>query len=322
MPGVRDPLLSAIPVGADEEPAEQLRKDGGGPSSTTARPPSGRSTLQEARRAGPLGWLQLLGPGLITGASDDGPSGIGTSSQVGSPYGYGLRWMARFTHPLLAAVHELCARIALQTGPPSGSRGVGRSPPGWSGGDEPFTASVPNTGGDVLRHPDLGDGPPRPRRAPIQTASQAARALAPLAGRFAFLLFAVGLIGTGLLAIPIRSGSAAYAAKECFAFEGDLGAKPWYRPTSYGVIVAGTLAGVAMTFLHIDAIQALFWTAVIDGVVAAPLLILIVRLRADPRVMRTRASGRPSQALTWTATAVMGGAALALIGSLLLTIRI
>ncbi|TME91651.1 MAG: divalent metal cation transporter, partial [Chloroflexi bacterium] len=68
------------------------------------------------RRRGPLGWLQLLGPGLITGASDDDPSGIGTYSQVGSQFGYGFLWTALFTLPLMAAVQELCARIALHTG--------------------------------------------------------------------------------------------------------------------------------------------------------------------------------------------------------------
>jgi Mn2+/Fe2+ NRAMP family transporter len=68
------------------------------------------------QRKGPLGFLQVLGPGLITGASDDDPSGIGTYSQVGSQFGYGLLWTALFTFPLMAAVQELCARIALQTG--------------------------------------------------------------------------------------------------------------------------------------------------------------------------------------------------------------
>src|SRR5438309_7137321 len=68
------------------------------------------------RRDGPLGFLRILGPGLITGASDDDPSGIGTYSQVGSQFGYGLLWTALFTFPLMSAVQELCARIALQTG--------------------------------------------------------------------------------------------------------------------------------------------------------------------------------------------------------------
>src|SRR5256714_1697817 len=80
------------------------------------RPSAGRTTINEAKRKGPIGFLQLLGPGLITGASDDDPSGIGTYSQVGSQFGYGLLWTAVFTFPLMAAVQEICARIALQTG--------------------------------------------------------------------------------------------------------------------------------------------------------------------------------------------------------------
>src|SRR5712671_5102857 len=71
---------------------------------------------KEAKRKGFVGFLQLLGPGLITGASDDDPSGIGTYSQVGSQFGYGLLWLALFTFPLMSAVQELCARIALETG--------------------------------------------------------------------------------------------------------------------------------------------------------------------------------------------------------------
>src|ERR1700694_2685740 len=94
-----------------------------------AQPAAGRTTIDEARRKGPrssvekrgdnkgpIGFLQLLGPGLITGASDDDPSCIGTYSQVGSQFGYGLLWLALFTFPLMSAVQELCARIALQTG--------------------------------------------------------------------------------------------------------------------------------------------------------------------------------------------------------------
>lgn len=132
----------------------------------------------------------------------------------------------------------------------------------------------------------------------------------------------MGLIGTGLLAIPIPSGSAPYAAKEFFKFEGDLGSKPWYRPTFYGIIAAGTLAGVTMNFLHIDAIRALFWTAVINRVVAPPLLILIVLLGSDATVMKGRVSGRLSRILTWTATGAMGAAAVTLLGLWLIKVRL
>ena len=104
-------------AGADTEPQlKDLLKDKEPELAATGGPPAGRSTIAEARRGGPLGLLQLLGPGLITGASDDDPSGIGTYSQVGSQFGYGLLWTALFTFPLMAAMQELCSRIALQTG--------------------------------------------------------------------------------------------------------------------------------------------------------------------------------------------------------------
>src|SRR5881398_2595350 len=116
---VQDPILRSIRPGRDTEPAlKQLLKGSYPPSrqADTGDPPAGRMTIEEARRRGPVGWLQLLGPGLITGASDDDPSGIGTYSQVGSQFGYGFLWTAPFTFPLMSAVQELCSRIALQTG--------------------------------------------------------------------------------------------------------------------------------------------------------------------------------------------------------------
>src|SRR5947207_3557392 len=116
---IADPLLKAIEPGPDSEPQPRELLKGEYErhhDAATGTPAAGRSGLQEARRKGPLGLLQVLGPGLITGASDDDPSGIGTYSQVGSQFGYGLLWTALFTFPLMAAVQELCARIALETG--------------------------------------------------------------------------------------------------------------------------------------------------------------------------------------------------------------
>jgi Mn2+/Fe2+ NRAMP family transporter len=147
----------------------------------------------------------------------------------------------------------------------------------------------------------------------IDSAAAAAAALQPFAGRFATVLFAAGMIGTGLLAVPILSGSAAYALKEFLGLPGNLADKPRYRPTFYAVIVLSVAAGVAMNLLHIDAIAALFWTAVINGLVAPPLLFLIVILGADKKVMGRHASGRLSKVLTGAATLLMTVAALAMI---------
>ena len=113
-PESRDPLLRR------QEPERgELLKRGGQEhrdEASTAAPEAGRTGFRAATHRGPLGWLQVLGPGLITGASDDDPSGIGTYAQVGSQFGYGLLWTALFTFPLMAAVQEVCARIALETG--------------------------------------------------------------------------------------------------------------------------------------------------------------------------------------------------------------
>jgi NRAMP (natural resistance-associated macrophage protein)-like metal ion transporter len=406
----------------------------------------------------------LLGPGLITGASDDDPSGIGTYSQVGSQFGYGMLWTALFTFPLMASVQELCGRIALQTGVGLGTSLRRRFPTGLVGVCVAalVIANTINLGADLgavaaggslltrnvipsiwlvvpvavlvlylqffvsyrtifrvfkwlclalfayvitglIAHPSLGTvlaatfvphlelsrdflaglvavlgttispylffwqataeidqmraagkmteeqrrgvrlGELKAARVDIligmafsqivmyfiiltsaavlhahgktdiQTANDAAQALAPFLGPFAFVAFALGLIGTGLLAIPILSGSAAYALREFMGWKGALSTKARYRPTFYGIIAAATLAGVGMNFLHVDPIKALFYSAVINGLVAPPLMVLIVLLGSDRKVMKSKVSGALSKTLTWTATGAMTAAAAALL---------
>jgi len=405
---------------------------------------------------------------LITGASDDDPSGIGTYSQVGSQFGYGLLWTALFTFPLMSAVQELCARIALQTGVGLGVS-LRRKFPSWLVGIAILGLLGANTfnigadlgavaaGGSLLSrgivhplwlvipvallvlgleifasyavmfkifkwltlalfayvitaffaHPQLldvlkatfiphlefsrdfamalvavlgttispylffwqasseveemaaADSNPLVRRrgvtaaelraarvdivvgmafsnlvmyfiiltsaavlhahgkTDVQTANQAAAALAPLAGPFAFIVFSIGMIGTGLLAIPILAGSAGYALKEFLGIRGDLASKPRHRPTFYVILAAATIAGVVMNFMHLDPIHALFVTAVVNGVVAPPLLVLIVWLGTDWRIMKHRVSGRLSLTLTGLATCAMAVAALTLLVGLI-----
>lgn len=468
---IADPLLKVIPAGPDVEPqVDELVKHEykATEEADTGGPPAGRTTLEEAARKGPLGFLQVLGPGLVTGASDDDPSGIGTYSQVGSQFGYGILWTALFTFPLMAAVQELCARIALQTGVGLGIS-LRRKFPTWLVGvciAALFIANTINAGADLgavaaggsmltggalpqiwlvvpvalliiglqmfvtyalifkifkwltlalfayvatsfIVHPDLrqmlqasvvphvelskdfiaalvaifgttispylffwqassevdemraaGKVNEANRRGVkmselkaaradivvgmlfsnvvmysiilstaavlhahgktnIQTADQAAQALAPLAGQWAFVLFAAGMIGTGLLAIPILTGSAAYAVKEFLGLKGTLADKPRYRPTFYLIMAASTIAGVAINLVGINAIQALFVTAIINGVVAPPLLVLIVLLGSDRNFMAEHTSGRISKTLTWVTTIVMSVAAVALLVTLL-----
>ncbi|HEY8677635.1 MAG TPA: Nramp family divalent metal transporter [Candidatus Dormibacteraeota bacterium] len=459
---IQDPILAV--VRPEREPAvDELVKDDKTKTDVAASgaPAAGRTTLDEAKQRGPFGFLQLLGPGLITGASDDDPSGIGTYSQVGSQFGYGLLWTSLFTFPLMSAVQELCARIALQTGVGLGVS-LRRKFPTWLVGLAILGLLAANTfnvgadlgavaaGGQLLSrgavhalwlvipvalliigmqlfvsyatifkifkwltlalfayvitaffaHPALLDvvkgtfiphieftkdflmalvavlgttispylffwqassevdeltaagattdagrrGLKRSElhaarvdiligmafsnlvmyfiiltsaavlhahgKTDIQTADQAAAALAPLAGPFAFVVFAVGMIGAGLLAIPILSGSAAYAAKEFLGLRGNLASKPKYRPTFYGMLALATIVGVVLNFIHLDPIRALFISAVINGVVASPVLLLIVLLGADASVMKRYVSGTLSLGLTGLATAFMALAAI------------
>ncbi|MEO6798142.1 MAG: divalent metal cation transporter [Candidatus Dormibacter sp.] len=118
------------------------------------------------------------------------------------------------------------------------------------------------------------------------------------------------MIGAGLLAIPILSGSASYALKEFLGLRGDLLSKPRYRPTFYGMLALATILGVVLNFLHLDPMRALFVAAVINGVIAAPLLLLIILLGADRTVMKQYVSGKLSLGLTGVATAFMTLAAI------------
>jgi NRAMP (natural resistance-associated macrophage protein)-like metal ion transporter len=471
-----DPIVNALTSGSadPEPPADEVHKGETTGEAATGTPVAGRSTIAAATKGGPFGVLQILGPGLITGASDDDPSGIGTYSQVGSQFGYSFLWTALFTFPLMVAVQESCARIALHTGVGLGTS-LRRKFPTWLVGIAILALLVANTinvGADVgavaaggqlltsgghktggipavwlvgpvtavllflqfqvtyslifrlfkfltlalfayvvgafITHPQLlellkatviphfefstpfitafvailgttispylffwqassevdemkaaGGATESERRGitrkelraartdvvvgmafsqlvmysiilttaavlnahgitNIQTAQDAAAALKQVAGPFAFVLFSLGIIGTGLLAIPILAASGAYAVKEFFGFRGGLADKARYRPFFYGVLAFGMLGGLAMNFVGIDPIKALFATAVINGLVAPPLLILITLLGSDRKVMGEHTSGPLSKTFGWLATAVMSIAAIALV---LTTIR-
>ncbi len=406
------------------------------------------------------GVLGLLGPGLITGASDDDPSGIATYSQAGAQFGYSLTWVMLFTWPLMAAIQEISARIGRVTG-----KGIAanlrehysplmlRSMVGLL-----LVANVINLGadlgamGDALRlviggpagvyvilfaafcavleiyssyrryvkllkwmtlslfayvaavlvihvpwgevayntliphllwqedyavvivavlgttispylffwqaseeaedeqtnpheHP-LTEAPQEARAAirriefdtylgmgfsnliaffiivttaatlnahgitDVQTSEQAAQALRPIAGYFAFLVFALGILGTGLLAIPVLAGSAAYALAEAMAWPSGLSRLPRDAKAFYATIAGGTLIGVAINFVDIDPMKALFWTAVINGVVAVPLMVLMMFMAMRRDVMGDFTLPRALWAVGWLSTAVMALAVL------------
>lgn len=146
----------------------------------------------------------------------------------------------------------------------------------------------------------------------IQSATEAAQALRPLAGNFATVLFGIGLVGAGLLAIPVLTGSAAYAVSETFGWPSGLDEKPRHAKKFYAVIAASTLVGVLIDFAGVDPISALFWTAVINGVVAPPLLVVVMLVANNKRVMGTRTNGVWANIVGWLAAAVMFAAAIAM----------
>jgi NRAMP (natural resistance-associated macrophage protein)-like metal ion transporter len=406
--------------------------------------------------------LALLGPGLITGASDDDPSGIATYSQAGAQFGYSMVWVMLFTWPLMAAIQEISARIGRVTG--HGIAGnIRRHYPPWllrAIVALLLAANTINLGadlgamGEALRL--LVGGPPHlyvvafavgcalleifvryeryvsilkwtsislfayvatalvvdvpwarvaynlvvptlswdkdyllgivavlgttitpycffwqsseeaedervdpaahalieaPEQArseigriridtylgmgfsnlislfiiittaatlnahgitDIQTSSQAAEALRPIAGVFTFALFAAGIIGIGVLAVPVLAGSAAYALGEALDWPTGLARNPLDAKAFYGAIAAATLIGVAINFVDLDPIKALFWSAVINGVVAVPLMIVIMLMAMQREVMGAFTLPPLLWVMGWLSTAVMTAAVVAM----------
>lgn len=400
------------------------------------------------------GLLETLGPGLITGAADDDPSGIGTYSQVGAQFGYGLAWTLVLSFPLMVAIQTVAAEIGRVTG-----RGIAGNlrrhyprPLLWVVVALLLVANVINLGADLAAMGaalqlltggnaglyTLGFGVlciilevaisyPRysailkwttlslftyvavaavaqipwpqalrslvvpeiewnaayatafvailgttispylffwqssqeveeqrrrhakplyitPSKAgpelkrirtdtitgmafsnlvalaivfataatlhahgvtDIQTSSQAAEALRPIAGQFAFALFALGIIGTGLLAVPVLAGSAAYAVTEMVGAKGSLDAKPLDARLFYATIAVTTLAGAGLHAVGIDPVKALYWAAVVNGILAAPLMMVMMLIVRNRRAMGELCLPRGRTLLGWGATLVM-----------------
>ncbi len=146
----------------------------------------------------------------------------------------------------------------------------------------------------------------------IQTSAQAAQALRPFAGEFSFLLFSIGIIGTGLLAVPVLAGSAAYAVAEAFLWRRGLDLKYYEARQFYAIVALATLGGVALTFTKVDPIKALFWSAVINGVIAVPIMAVMMLLTGNEKVMGTFTARLGLKILGWVATAVMAAAVVAM----------
>lgn len=413
-------------------------------------------SASEEKRSGPgISLLQKLGPGLITGASDDDPSGIATYSQVGARFGYGLLWTMVLTYPLMAAIQEISARIGRVTGIGIAANlrkdyprpllysvlfivsvanvfnlgadigamgaamqlvlpktagfftvifGVGSLAgvmlvpystyakylkwltlslfayvgvvffahvswkevfhatvfPHLEPTKEYLTALIAVLGTTISPYlffwqasqeveevrKNYGEKPLK--RAPSQaqeqlgrihldtylgmafsnivaffiiltaaatlhahgvveitTSAQAAKALEPLAGRFAFALFVCGIVGTGLLAVPVLAASACYGVGEACRWKTSLERKPGEAIRFYAAITVATLIGLSLNFMHIDPVKALFWAAILNGVVAAPLMAVIMVMASSRKVMSNLVIPPYLKAMGWVATAVM-----------------
>jgi len=394
------------------------------------------------------GYFRRIGPGLVTGAADDDPSGIGTYSQVGAASGFGLLWTAVFALPLAAAVQESTARLGLVTGRGLASLIKSRFPRWvlvaavsivaiantfnigadigsmaaatrlivpvpyvvlvlaftavmalievfvpyrtysrilrwlclsiasyvivlffidvswvtvlshtfvprlhmnrstiaavialfgttispylffWQGAEEveeiaadggvpsPTSDHMAAMRGDVVF--GMGSGVlvmfaimvtaaatiGKNGSVTITSAEEAAKALRPFAGDLAGLLFTLGIVGVGLLAVPVLAGSTAYAISEAFGWREGLGLKLRQARLFYLVIVASMVGGLAMTAVGINAVRALYFAAILNGVAAPPLIVLIVLLSRSRDLMGDHASGRASQTLLWVAAVV------------------
>ncbi len=142
----------------------------------------------------------------------------------------------------------------------------------------------------------------------ITSAKQAAEALLPLAGDAAYWLFALGIIGTGMLGVPVLAGSCAYAVTEAAAWRGSLDRKPWRARRFYMVIAGAMIVGTALDFVHFDPVRMLFWSAVVNGVLAPPLILLVILLTSNPVVMGDKVNPPVLRWLGWATFVVMVGA--------------
>jgi len=146
----------------------------------------------------------------------------------------------------------------------------------------------------------------------INTAAQAASALRPLAGDFAYLIFALGILGVGMIGVPVLAGSGAYALSEALGWNEGLERKVRDARGFYSIITISVLLALAIQYSPISPMKALFWSAVINGVVAVPLMVVIIMLVSKKSVMGDFTASRPLIVLGWVATAVMGAAAVSM----------
>jgi len=139
----------------------------------------------------------------------------------------------------------------------------------------------------------------------IQTSAQAAEALKPVAGVFTFALFAAGIMATGMLAVPVLAGSAAYGVSEAFGWKEGLDRRLKEAKLFYATIAIATFGGVALNFTSLDPVKALYWSAVVNGILATPLMAVMMVIAMNPRIMGELTLSRPMLVIGWIATLVM-----------------
>jgi Mn2+/Fe2+ NRAMP family transporter len=150
----------------------------------------------------------------------------------------------------------------------------------------------------------------------IQTSAEAAEALRPIAGAATMFVFAAGIIGTGLLAVPVLAGSAAFAVGEALRWPAGLDHKPRAAKAYYAVIALATALGIGLNFTSIDPIRALVWAAVVNGIVAVPMMVVMMHMAVRKRIMGRLTIPWPLKLLGWGATGVMAAATIAMLAGL------
>jgi Mn2+/Fe2+ NRAMP family transporter len=345
---------------------------------------TGRQSVEtDENETGWRAYVKALGPGLVTGASDDDPSGVATYAQAGAQFRVGLLWATLVTLPLMAAVQEICDRTALATGKGLGelahrrfprARGVLVVLVGLL-----MLANMLNVAADIVavlgttispylffwqsahrieelrEEPEGGDratpiaelAAPKERakertsRADvflgmtfsnvvmfaiivatastigahraitITSAAQAARALEPVAGSLAKVLFALGFIGSGMLAIPVLAGSGAAGLAGLLHRNWGFSKSPRQAPAFYVLVLIGTIGGTALSLLNVNPIELLVYVAAINGILAAPFLFSIMRISGDRTIMGKHVNGALARTLGWATTLIMAIAAVA-----------
>jgi Mn2+/Fe2+ NRAMP family transporter len=245
-----------------------------------------------------------LGPGLITGASDDDPSGIATYSQAGAQLGFAISWTMLFSYASqeVEDIKNVRPRQPLVAKPRQGADALERirldTYIGMAFSNLIALAIIITTAATLHRSGVTN----------IQTSTQAAEALRPLAGALAFSIFTAGIVGTGLLSIPVLAGSAAYALGEARGWPTGLARRPLEAKAFYTAIALATLIGAALNFSPLNPIKALYWTAVINGVVAVPVMVMMMLITGQRAIMGEFVISGPLRIAGWAATVVMAAA--------------